>query len=557
MPTLQFKGKNIIWNHHLSVPYHSLEKVEELDFQPEMGEGNIIVEGDNLVALKALLPQYQGKIDVIYIDPPYNTGDDNGLGKGWIYNDNVNSPMIREWLSKEVSKEDLTKHDKWLCMMTPRLKLLRELLKDTGVIFISIDDNEFHHLLSLCFEIFGENNFVPSFIWEKKKKPSFLHQNVGKLTEFIVCFTKDTNSSYPFSLETTTKGKKYPFNNAGNSLEVLKFAPGSVQFGIDDQVVEPQDMSEGNIKTTLLDQLEIKDGKNLNEFRLEGEWRYSQRTLDEIIENEEVIYISKIPFRPNHIKSGGEIKKMKNIFSPTHYNMQTNEDAKKQLEFLFGRSPFDYPKPVELIKALIKATTYHNENAIILDSFAGSGTTMHAVNELNKDGGNRKCILVQMTEATDTEPDKNICRDITRERNKLAIEKFGYESGFKYLKVGAAIDPETMLDGELPTYNQFAEYVFYLATGGHLADKENINAENHLVGTKGSQVIYLIYEQDFDKLTRMALTLDIAEQIIAHSPGKRRTVFAPSCFLDEDYMTEKQIEFVSVPYNLFERNTAD
>lgn len=353
MPTLQFKGKNIIWNHHLSVPYHSLEKVEELDFQPEMGEGNIIVEGDNLVALKALLPQYQGKIDVIYIDPPYNTGDDNGLGKGWIYNDNVNSPMIREWLSKEVSKEDLTKHDKWLCMMTPRLKLLRELLKDTGVIFISIDDNEFHHLLSLCFEIFGENNFVPSFIWEKKKKPSFLHQNVGKLTEFIVCFTKDTNSSYPFSLETTTKGKKYPFNNAGNSLEVLKFAPGSVQFGIDDQVVEPQDMSEGNIKTTLLDQLEIKDGKNLNEFRLEGEWRYSQRTLDEIIENEEVIYISKIPFRPNHIKSGGEIKKMKNIFSPTHYNMQTNEDAKKQLEFLFGRSPFDYPKPVELIKAIL------------------------------------------------------------------------------------------------------------------------------------------------------------------------------------------------------------
>ena len=182
---------------------------------------------------------------------------------------------------------------------------------------------------------------------------------------------------------------------------------------------------------------------------------------------------------------------------------------------------------------------------------------MHAVNELNKDGGNRKCILVQMTEATDTEPDKNICRDITRERNKLAIEKFGYESGFKYLKVGAAIDPETMLDGELPTYNQFAEYVFYLATGGHLADKENINSENYFVGTEGSQAIYLIYEQDFDKLTRMALTLDIAEQIIAHSPGKRRTVFAPSCFLDEDYMTEKQIEFVSVPYNLFERNTAD
>ena len=557
MPTLQFKGKNIIWNHHLSIPYHSLQEVEDLSFQGDKGADNLIIEGDNLVALKALLPQYSGKIDVVYIDPPYNTGDDNGIGKGWVYNDNVNSPLIREWLKKEVSKDDLTKHDKWLCMMTPRLKLLRELLTNSGVIFISIDDNEYHNLLSLCLEIFNEENFVPSFIWEKKKKPSFLHQNIGKVTEFIVCFTKDTNDSYPFSLETTTKGKKYPFNNAGNSLETLAFKAQSVQFGIDDQIIEPQDMSEGNIKTELLDRIEIKDGRNHNNFRLKGEWRYSQNTLNEIIENNEAIYISKIPFRPNHIKSGGEIKKMKNIFSPSHYNMQTNEDAKKQLEELFGRSPFDYPKPVDLIKALIKATTYHNANAIILDSFAGSGTTMHAVNELNKDGGNRKCILVQMTEATEAEPDKNICRDITRERNKLAIEKYGYDSGFRYLKVGTAIDPDTMLDGELPTYQQFAEYVFYLATGGHLAEKENINSENHFVGTEGSQAIYLIYEQDFDKLTRMALTLDIAEQIIAHSPGKRRTVFAPSCFLDEDYMTEKQIEFVSVPYNLFERNTAD
>ena len=182
---------------------------------------------------------------------------------------------------------------------------------------------------------------------------------------------------------------------------------------------------------------------------------------------------------------------------------------------------------------------------------------MHAVNELNKDGGNRKCILVQMTEATASEPDKNICKDITRERNKLAIEKFGYDSGFKYLRVGAAIDPETMLDGELPTYQQFAEYVFYLTTGGYLAEKQNINPEKHFVGIEGSQAIYLIYEQDYDKLTRLALTLDIAEDIIKNSPGKRRTIFAPSCFLDEDYMQEKQIEFVSVPYNLFERKTAE
>ncbi len=125
MPTLQFKGKNIIWNHHLAVPYHTLVEVPELHYQPEKANGNMIIEGDNLIALKALLPQFTGKINLIYIDPPYNTGDDNGNGKGWIYNDNVNSPLLKDWLNKIVDKSDLARHDKWLCMMTPRLKLLR------------------------------------------------------------------------------------------------------------------------------------------------------------------------------------------------------------------------------------------------------------------------------------------------------------------------------------------------------------------------------------------------------------------------------------------------
>jgi adenine-specific DNA-methyltransferase len=155
MPTLQFKGKNIIWNHHFSVPYHALEEVEKLHYHPADGEGNLIIEGDNLLALKALLPQYTGKIKCIYIDPPYNTGNEN-----WVYNDNVNNPMIREWLGKEVGKDDLTRHDKWLCMMVPRLKLMRDLLTRDGVVFISIDDNEQHNIRQLMDEIFGEENFV-------------------------------------------------------------------------------------------------------------------------------------------------------------------------------------------------------------------------------------------------------------------------------------------------------------------------------------------------------------------------------------------------------------
>jgi adenine-specific DNA-methyltransferase len=158
-----------------------------------------------------------------------------------------------------------------------------------------------------------------------------------------------------------------------------------------------------------------------------------------------------------------------------------------------------------------------------------------------------------MTEATSNDPEKNVCRDITRERIVKSISKEKYQSGFKYLRVGSPIDPETMLDGDLPTYQQFAEYVYYLATGGHLADKTKVDASKYFVGMEGGQAVYLIYEQDMDKLTRLALTLQIAESIVKHSPGKRRVVFAPSCFLDEEYMTAMQIEFVSVPYNLFER----
>ena len=155
MPTLQFKGKNIIWNHHLSIPYHTLDEVEKLHYNPDKSNGNIIIEGDNLLALKALLPQFHGQIKCIYIDPPYNTGNEH-----WIYNDNVNSPLLNNWLGKEVGSDDMTKHDKWLCMMVPRLKLLRELLSDDGAIFISIDENEQSSLRIIMDEIFGSECFV-------------------------------------------------------------------------------------------------------------------------------------------------------------------------------------------------------------------------------------------------------------------------------------------------------------------------------------------------------------------------------------------------------------
>src|SRR3989344_5904490 len=189
MATLQFKGKSAVWNHHLSVPYHTLEKDAKKSLKGTDAEENLIIEGDNLLALKSLLPKYQGRIKCIYIDPPYNTGNE-----GWAYNDNVNSPMLQDWLGKAVDREDLTRHDKWLCMMTPRLKLLRELLSEDGVIFISMDDNEQHRLRMLLDEVFGEENFVADIIWQKKYTQSNDAKYFSDTHDFILSYAKNISN---------------------------------------------------------------------------------------------------------------------------------------------------------------------------------------------------------------------------------------------------------------------------------------------------------------------------------------------------------------------------
>ena len=187
MPSLQFKGKVFVENHHLAVPFHELLPVRTKGLSDKASlHDNLIVEGDNLASLKALLPTYHGKVKCIYIDPPYNTGNE-----GWAYNDKVNSPMMREWLGRVVDREDLTRHDKWCCMMLPRLKLLRELLRDDGVIFVSIDDNEVHRLRSLMDEVFGEDNFVATAIWEKVYSPKSTAKHFSENHDFIVVYARD------------------------------------------------------------------------------------------------------------------------------------------------------------------------------------------------------------------------------------------------------------------------------------------------------------------------------------------------------------------------------
>ena len=404
---------------------------------------NLYIEGDNLDVLKVIRETYLGKVKMIYIDPPYNTGND------FVYNDDFsqnaddyqeNSGQFDEEGNHLVQNTESNGrfHTDWLNMIYPRLKVAKDLLSEDGVIFISIDDNEQANLKKNCDEVFGESNFVANLIWEKKKKPSFLNSNLGTKTDYILCYSKDRTYLGALSVDFTEKGKKYPINNAGNSLTDLTFPPNSVKFNMNDGIVRKQDMSEGNIKTILLNDFLIENHHNKEAFTLRGEWRYSQKTLNEIISNGDEILVSKIPFRPNHVKSGGEIKKMHNLLSIALYpQIGTNEDATSELTSLFGFTPFDYAKPRSLVEFLIRAATYNHQDSFILDFFSGSATTAHAVMQLNaEDGGNRKFIMVQLPEKTDEKSEaykagyKNICA-IGKERIRRAGKKIKEENADK------------------------------------------------------------------------------------------------------------------------------
>ena len=405
---------------------------------------NLYIEGDNLDVLKVLRENYLGKVKMIYIDPPYNTGND------FVYNDDfaqgkeefeANSGLFDEDGNQVLdpmqrnTESNGRFHTDWLNMIYPRLKVARDLLSNDGMIFISMDDNEVENLRKVCDEIFGESNFVASFIWEKKKKPSFLNSNLGNKTEFVLTYAKHRANTSALSVDVTEVGKKYPINNAGNTLAELTFPANSVKFNMPDGKIFPQDMSEGNIVTELMNEFSIIGGRNIEPFTLKGEWRYSQATLNEIIANGDTITISKIPFRPNHVKSGGEIKKIHNLLSIATYNVGTNEDATSEQVSIFGKTLFDFTKPIGLLKFLVKAFIFNDKDAIILDFFSGSATTAHAVMKLNaEDGGHRKFIMVQLPEVTDEKSEarkagyETICQ-IGEERIRRAGKKVKEEAG--------------------------------------------------------------------------------------------------------------------------------
>jgi len=396
-----------------SDPATTLLKADEAhNSKPENAKSeNLLIKGDNLEVLKHLIGAYYEKVKIIYIDPPYNTGTD-----GFVYQDDrkftVNELAELAGIDEEKAKRilDFTQsksnsHSAWLTFMYPRLYIAKQLLREDGVIFVSIDDNEVAQLRLLMDEIFGEENFVGEFIWVRKKKGAFLSKKIRKMTEYILCFQKSANNSV-FIGEQAYKDKQQPIVKRTNSLRELVFPKNIIQTKLEDGVYEAIKSDEPT-GVTFKNKFEVKNGIVITEIRTEARYVWTQDFLNKEIENGSKIYLSK-QFGFNVLRHNqSEKTKTPSTLIDKNVEVGTNEDASSEIAKLFDTEVgvmFDYAKPTSLIKYLSNFQT--SKNDIILDFFAGSGTTGDAVMQLNaEDGGNRKYILVQLPETID--PKKN------------------------------------------------------------------------------------------------------------------------------------------------------
>lgn len=542
MPELQFKGKEFVYNHHLSVPYRPLVP----DSSKSVGEtslsGNLIVHGDNLHALKALLPLYAGKVDCIFIDPPYNTGNEN-----WSYNDNVNSPMMREWLnSNPVGIDDGLRHDKWLCMMYPRLKLLHELLADHGSFWMTLDDNEVHRARMIVDEIFGENNFLADVSWEKADSPrmdvEFFSSRQDHMLVYAknvenVCFNRLQSTDIPEHYDKEDDdGRKYylkPLRAMGGQGETRAARP-NLYYALkapDGSDVYPR-LTDGTDGAWRWGKEKVETEKN----RIE--WKKGKTGWTPYFR----IYADTLEGRPPET-----------IF----FNSQVGSSRTSKLEIkqIFPEgSPFDTPKPVGLMDLVLQIAT--EPGMTILDSFAGSGTTAHAVLAMNQrdQSSNRKFILVECEDYADT---------ITAERVRRVIKgiktakdsniKAGTGGAFTYCTLGEALDLDKMLTGEsLPDFETLAAWLFHTATGQTL-DTALINKETGFVGEGGGYMVWLSYKPDLAYLQskNAALTLNLAEQLHNAHPDKRHLVFAPAKYVANKMLLPLGVDYAPLPWALY------
>lgn len=442
---------------------------ESVDFD---NTENLYIEGDNLEVLKLLQETYLGKIKMIYIDPPYNTGND------FVYEDDfaqsteeylTNSGQFDEEGNRLVKNLDSNGrfHTDWLNMMYPRLRLAKDLLSDDGVIFISIDDNEVENLRKVCNEIFDSSCFVSQLVWEKKKKGSFLSNRITNVKEYVLVYCRNALAFEGLIGEINDNEETYPCINASNKRE-LRTIPAGIESKYKEQnyfLPKGTEISDTTMSVVLHSDLVIKDRKLAEELVIEGNWRYSQDAMRKYALHQE-LYITRDLYLRRIVKDI-RYKTLKDLLprvgedSDVSHNSNidiknlnasgwgSNEDADEELRLLFGiQKIMDYPKPLRLLYKLL-ASYRNTKDSIILDFFSGSATTAHAVMQLNaEDGGNRKFIMVQLPEKTDKKSEaykagyKNIC-EIGKERIRRAGSKIKEESplttqnldiGFRVLK---------------------------------------------------------------------------------------------------------------------------
>ncbi|MEY2838217.1 MAG: hypothetical protein RJB60_516 [Pseudomonadota bacterium] len=396
MPEIVFKGKEYVYNHHLSVPYRPLVADAAKGVGPADLNGNLVVHGDNLHALKSLLPRYAGAVDLIFIDPPYNTGNE-----GWCYSDGVNSPIMKEWLSTNpVDGEDMLRHDKWLCMMWPRLVLLRELLSEHGSIWITLDDNEVHRARMVLDEIFGDEQFITNVVWQKKYSPQNDAEFFSASHDHVLVYAK-ARDVVDFNLLGRTEEMDAAYRNLDDDLR----GPW-----------KPSDLTRAEHRDRDFYGITTPSGREV--FPAKG--RSWSRPLEEI---ERLRADNRLWFG----RDGTAIPSLKRFRSEVQDGVvpQTiwfrdevgdNQEAKQSLKNILGEASFATPKPTALIERILDIGA--SPNALILDSFAGSGTTAHAVLKANaKDGGQRKFILVEGEAYADT---------LTAERVRRAIQGYAW-----------------------------------------------------------------------------------------------------------------------------------
>ena len=531
MTSLHFKGRVFVENLHLGVPYHELTPVRGKGLsKPVSLHDNLIVHGDNLAALKALLPTYHGKVKCIYIDPPYNTGNE-----GWAYNDRVNSPMMKDWFGKVVDRDDLTRHDKWCCMMLPRLKLLRELLRDDGAIFVSIDDNEVHRLRSLMDEVFGEENFVANIVWQKRYVSNVTAGFLSDMHDHVVSYARSLEHFSVHKIPRTRQQEADYKNPDGDHRGPWR----------------AQDLSAS--KPYSAGQFTIVGPKGQtfdpppNRY-----WRMNEAQYREWLEEGRITFGTSGRGRPM-------LKRFLSEAQPgltpnswwDHEFAGHNKEATLELKALHdGAAPFDTPKPVRLLRRIFQIAT--DKDSIVLDSFAGSGTTAHAVLALNKeDSGDRRFILVECEEYADAitaERVRRVIKGVPSAKDEALREGLG--GTFSYFKLGKPMRKESMLErGKLPSYERLAAYIFFTATGEEF-DAAKMRPERHFIGRSRNYDVFLIYTDDFEQLKDMALTMDVARKL---SRAKRpKLVFAPTKYLDQEFLHQYGITFQQLPFEIYE-----